>query len=400
VLAVAESDAGTGNTLRTFYIASNGCIRRRLEAQRVVDFMLANGYSQVSDGRNADYLLYFACAACSQDEEMAKRAIERMVERGGAESKLILGGCLIKTCHDYCHSLSQLRGVLLPGRLDEIETMVRGTTPMSSIPRPTRVTSVQHDEPGEKAEPLKNEIDGGLQAFRRTCETVVICQGCLSACSYCCIRFSTGRLESTPISEITGTCRELYKRGSKRFVLTGEDTGAYGIDLGTDLLQLVRAVSSIGPAVEIAINSMNPRWMCSKVDKIERLLQDTVSIRHVHIPIQSASDRMLAAMNRKYSVGGVRRLFDVFRSFGEDCQVHTHLIVGFPGETSQDLEDTIRFIREYSDIHYSAFPYSDRPGTASFECKQKTPSPMIWERLKKIRGVLAETNTLSPIEGA
>lgn len=379
----------------TFYVASNGCIRRKLEAQHVVNYMSENGHTQVFRVEEADYLLYFSCVACKLDEKKAVQAIGSMVKRSTADAKLILAGCLAQPVREYCRSLQGFHGVVPPRRLNDIDTMIPHVKiPLKSVPKPTRVTSVQRDDPDEKA-PSTVSSDGGLDAFKETCDAIVISEGCLSACSYCCIHFSTGRLKSRTIPEIVYCCRKLYEGGSNRFFLTGEDTGAYGIDLGTDLLQLVRALNSIGSGIEMAVNSMNPRWLCSKADRIKRLLQGTGIIKHVHIPMQSASDRLLTAMNRGYTNKDLRRLFNVFYSFGGDCRVHTHLMVGFPGETNQDIEDTIRFIREYSDVHYGVFPYSERLGTVSSQSENRTPSAVIRDRVSRIRNVLAENTARS-----
>jgi MiaB/RimO family radical SAM methylthiotransferase len=394
---------------QTFYVASNGCIRRMLEAQRVVDYMVENGYVQVSAIDEADYLFHFSCAACGPDEKKSRRMIENMAALSQPHARLILGGCFPQMYPNVCESSGKYLGAIPPRAVDKIDDFFPASnTPFCTIREPTKVTSLEYENPFRNSDTWavdrhKYELTHGvyprseddpaarLARFKEQSDIIVIARGCLSQCGYCCVRFSTGRLRSRPLTNIIERCRSLYERGQRRFFLTAEDTAAYGRDIGTGLFSLLEALHSIGPEMEVAINSMNPKWLVGEIALVESFFARNSMVKHAHIPVQSGSDGLLSSMNRGYTVKQLIRLFDAITSSRNRCQVHTHLIIGYPGESEEDVQQTIAFMRRYRKVSYTIFPYSERPGTTASKSSHEVPSKLLWKRMKRVSQALERT---------
>jgi threonylcarbamoyladenosine tRNA methylthiotransferase MtaB len=222
----------------------------------------------------------------------------------------------------------------------------------------------------------------------RTAYTLRVQTGCDETCAYCIIPSTRGRGRSRPpafvLSEITRVCGA----GFREIALTGVHLGSYGRDLPepTSLLRLLRAIDAEAPEdVRVRVSSLEP-MDCSE-DVVDVVAASRRFAPHFHLPLQHASDRMLVAMRRPYTIAYYRRLVDRIRARIPHASIGSDVIVGFPGETAADFGELEQYLRESPLTHVHVFPYSDRPGTDATAMGNKVHGSLVRERAARLRQV-------------
>ncbi|MDP2948205.1 MAG: tRNA (N(6)-L-threonylcarbamoyladenosine(37)-C(2))-methylthiotransferase MtaB [Chloroflexota bacterium] len=219
----------------------------------------------------------------------------------------------------------------------------------------------------------------------RTRAFVKIQEGCNEVCAFCIVPRTRGRERSVPVADVVAQVRARHQEGAKEVVLTGTQLGNYGHDLGlTDGPRYLLAALLAHPDLS------GPRLRLSSLqaqdinEDLLRLWQDRRLCRHFHLPLQSGSDRILAAMRRRYSVDQYRRALALIREHVPDVAVTTDVIVGFPGESEDDFQRTYHLCQELGFAAVHVFPYSRRPGTAASLLKEQVPAAIKRQRLERM----------------
>jgi MiaB/RimO family radical SAM methylthiotransferase len=212
----------------------------------------------------------------------------------------------------------------------------------------------------------------------------VLGEGCLSNCSYCAIKKAKGALESKPLMEIVEDFKQGLAQGHKRFILTADDTGAYGQDIKTDLPTLIEKLLEVKGDYKLNIYHLEPNWLIKYFDYFLKVF-DTDKIDVIFAPMQSGSNRILKAMRRPYTAEDYITCIKALREKLPSLKIWNQFIVGFPGETDDDHADSIKVLDQVSFNVVQAFEYSDRPGTAASKMENKTPPDVMKKRLKQIR---------------
>ena len=233
-------------------------------------------------------------------------------------------------------------------------------------------------------EPDANGFENmSITRFDRTRAYVKIEDGCESRCTYCIIPSARGKIRSKPLADVINEVRALTAAGCREVVLTGIETASYGRDLnGVDLADLLEAVDSIEGIGRVRLGSLDPSLMKqSFVDRIAKLCS---LAPHFHLSMQSGSDNILALMKRKYNtkmaLDGIERL----RRAIPDVQFTTDMIVGFPNETEEDFEASVRFAEAAGFLMIHVFPYSKRRGTPAAEMKGQIPEETKHTRVARL----------------
>jgi threonylcarbamoyladenosine tRNA methylthiotransferase MtaB len=187
--------------------------------------------------------------------------------------------------------------------------------------------------------------------------------GCVNFCSYCIIPYTRGRLRSLPIEAAVEETKKLHDQGYKEIVLTGIEVASYGFDLPgkPNLADIICAVAQAAPGMRIRLGSLEPTVITE--DFCRRLAETGRMCRHFHLSLQSGCDKTLKAMNRKYDTARFYQSVELLRRYFPGCALTSDLITGFPGETEEDHQETLAFIRKCSFEDMHIFPYSRRPGT-------------------------------------
>ncbi|MDD5111169.1 MAG: tRNA (N(6)-L-threonylcarbamoyladenosine(37)-C(2))-methylthiotransferase [Candidatus Altiarchaeota archaeon] len=214
-------------------------------------------------------------------------------------------------------------------------------------------------------------------------EIIPIAEGCLGQCAYCITRSARGKLRSYPMDEIVRQAREAADKGVKEIWLTAQDTGAYGLDVGTNLPKLITAVAAVPGDFMIRVGMTNPNHVLTFMDELIESYKNPKVYRFLHLPVQSGSDKVLKQMGRRYNADDFRRIADGFRKNLEGITISTDIIAGYPAESEDDLKATIKLIKETKPDIINISRYWARPGTPAAKIKQH-PGSVIKQRSGRI----------------
>lgn len=392
---------------KTFFITNNGCIRRKIDAQHIVDFLLQNGFKKIDKPEDADLLFFVSCAADNVAEEVAINAIYDLAKKRKKHVRIYVIGCLSKINPDALNKIKETVFFIGPNEMNNLDSHFPNLEfSFKGIPEPYRISKEIFNQEGLifdrkdiRKEFLINPFnenkfnlnqEAKYEEFKSRSNIIRIAKGCLSSCRYCCIHQATGKLISRSLNSIFEQFKNILLDGSRHFTLTAEDSGAYGLDIGTNFPKLLNGIAEIDNNIELAVNAFNPRWIIPVLDELDKVINDTHILRHIVAPLQSGSDYVLSKMGRGHSIADGIRFFEMFEKYKDEIQVYTHLIVGFPGERPSDVDDTIRFINKFPNIHYYVYPYNDRPGTISSKLTNKLSNIEILNRYKLVTEVKME----------
>jgi ribosomal protein S12 methylthiotransferase len=219
-----------------------------------------------------------------------------------------------------------------------------------------------------------------------------IAEGCNRHCTYCIIPKLRGKQRSRPLENIVSEARSLIASGVKELILIAQDTTNYGKDLATaiDLSRLLEKIADISPDVWVRFLYGHPNSLNDTIIKTVMTLPNVCS--YFDIPVQHVSESVLKRMFRSYTTDDLYKLFDKIRSIDPDAVLRTTLIVGFPGETSQDFEQLLAFIKNIRFDHLGAFIYSDSADLPSHQLSGHVPNKTANERYDRLMSVQAEVS--------
>jgi tRNA A37 methylthiotransferase MiaB len=210
-----------------------------------------------------------------------------------------------------------------------------------------------------------------------------VCWGCVdNHCTYCSIWRAVGRLRSKPLEICLAEFRAALKKGYKKIILVGENVGAYGIDINSTLSQLLSAFVSLDGQYEIQLECLNAVWIIKYIDELATIMR-TGRIKIVDCTIQSGSSRILKLMNRNYDRDLLRESLRRLREAWPSLRLHTHIMVGFPSETEQELEETLSIIKEFKFSLVQVFPFTQNDNLPREYLQWLIPPDFIMARMEK-----------------
>ncbi len=320
------------------HLAFIGCRLNQAEIDQMARQFTARGYTLADGDHNADLVVINTCAVTNEAERKSRQAIRR-AGREHPEAEIVVTGCYAHLSPDEMARLPNVSHVF-----DNEEKF--------------RLVAVIAGEAADGIAPLPPGTLGHTRAFVKAQD------GCDNHCTYCVTRIARGSGESRPAEAITGEIRRLADAGYNEVVLTGVNLGSYGRDWGQDrgLESLVRAILAETPIKRLRLSSLEP-WEIDPA--FFELWADRRLCPHLHLPLQSGSDATLRRMGRHYTIEAYKALIEAARRNIPDVSITSDVIVGFPGETDEEFEETVRTVEaiEFSRLH--VFPYSERDGTAA-----------------------------------
>ncbi len=374
------------------HIKTYGCQMNERDSEAVAAMLRARGYRIVESEDDCDVLLLNTCSVRDAAEQKAIGKAGYCASRKRRDPDFILGilGCM-----------AQNRGASLLDRLPDVDLIV-GTQKFHRVPdyldnlRAAREAGVPVGEAivdtaaeADSQNTIRDHLDG---PERQVCAYVSIQQGCDMDCSFCIVPTTRGDERSRPMDDIVRECGELAQRGAREVTLLGQIVTSYGRrDYAhgggvTPFVQLLERVHAVPGIERIRFTSPHPRGFRQDLaDAFARLpkLGD-----HVHLPVQSGSNRILREMNRPYTRERYLEIVRMLRSARPEMAFSTDIIVGFPGETDADFEDTRSLCEEVDyDMAY-VFKYSVRTGTPAATMAGQVPDPVREERNRVLLEVL------------
>ncbi|MDR0852281.1 MAG: MiaB/RimO family radical SAM methylthiotransferase, partial [Clostridiales Family XIII bacterium] len=229
------------------------------------------------------------------------------------------------------------------------------------------------------------EMDSRTRAY------IKIEDGCDRYCSFCVIPYARGPVRSRPMDEILAEAQALIANGYKEIILTGVNAALYGQDSVYDIIDIVNSISGIKGDFRIRLGSLEPTVI--DADYAKRLIKCEKLCNHLHLSLQSGSDRILKAMRRRYTMADYYGIIDVLRDHDPDYSVTTDMIVGFPGESEDDFQDSLKAVERAGFSRVHVFKYSKRKNTAAAEMPDQIPETEKTRRAK----LLAEAGEKSAV---
>ncbi|NXE09760.1 CDKAL methylthiotransferase, partial [Lophotis ruficrista] len=215
-------------------------------------------------------------------------------------------------------------------------------------------------------------------------EIISVNTGCLNACTYCKTKHARGDLASYPIEELVDRAKQSFQEGVCEIWLTSEDTGAYGRDIGTDLPTLLwKLVEAIPEGAMLRLGMTNPPYILEHLEEMAKILNHPRVYAFLHIPVQSASDSVLMDMKREYCVADFKQVVDFLKEKVPGITIATDIICGFPGETDEDFQETMKLVEQYRFPSLFINQFYPRPGTPAAKMHQ-VPAAVKKQRTKDL----------------
>jgi len=352
------------------FVEAYGCSASFADSEMISGLILNGGHTLVDNSSESDLNVV---VTCSVKDATANKMIHRI--KSLKSRPLVVAGCFPKAEQSTVERFTENASLLGPNSLGKTLQVIDSTLN------------------GRKQIALEDSdlSKVGLPKVRLNpvVGIVEIASGCMSECTFCQTKLSKGDLSSYRLGDIVRQVQTEIKEGCKEVWLTSTDNGCYGFDIGTDLPSLVNAVTEIPDDFMIRVGMMNPMYMPRiKKDLIESFDNDKV-FKFLHIPVQSGSDKVLHDMKRGHTAGTFREIVKkVKERFGE-FTISTDVIVGFPSETEEDFQRTVKLLDETRPDVVNLSKYSARPGTDAAELEQidvaevKRRSKIIFEQINK-----------------
>lgn len=362
---------------RTACITSTGCISNLLDGTTYEQLLGRAGYEMVTDLERADLILINSCAFNLLKEEESVGILRQAQQHGRPGARIVVCGCMPGINRER---LNQLHSGVTFGPRDPSALLemlqIPATEPLADdgpisfyqyapLKRLIyRAKNVVEDVPGLRDLGLVRRLLSPLFIYRRGLFCLRIENGCAGTCSYCAIRFAKGRTRSRPMAAIQAEWQRALAEGHQEFVLVGDEITSYGSDLGDGLtvLDVMEPMLRSDRVRRLYLESFEPSFMIARFEELATALA-TGKIPVFCSSAQSGSDRVLAKMRRLYQVEEYRRCMKEIRRRFPWIYLRSEIIVGFPGETAEDLDATLRLIQDLNLDFVDVYVYEDRPNT-------------------------------------
>ena len=362
----------------TFYVEVWGCQMNVYDGGRIRDLLSAAGYAQASSPKDADIVVLVTCAVRAKAEDKVFNQIAAWQHTGEITKNTIvaLGGCVG----------SELAEKILD--LNKSVNIIFGPRTIHRLPQMISQFAATHkpvvDVTAEAIDKFDYMPESGLvgpSAF------VTIMEGCSNKCTYCIVPYTRGEEQSRPVQDILDECVNHISNGVKEIHLLGQNVNSYhGLNNDGSICHfssLLYEVAAIPGVERIRFTTSNP--MDFTDDIIEAIKNLDVISDQIHVPIQAGSDRILQAMHRRYTAKQYIELVKKIRAARPSVHISSDFIVGFPGETDEDFEQTMKVVDEVRFDQSFSFVYSKRPGTPAATLEDPTPKEVKMERLYRLQ---------------
>jgi tRNA-2-methylthio-N6-dimethylallyladenosine synthase len=361
---------------KTFRIKSFGCQMNAYDGDRMAELLEAQGLAEAGASAEADLVVLNTCHIRERAAEKVYSEIGRLRREDGSRPMIAVAGCV-----------AQAEGAEIPRRAPSVDIVVG---PQAYHRLPDMVAAAARGErPLDTEMPLESKF-GALPARRRPPPSafLTVQEGCDKFCTYCVVPYTRGAEVSRPWQAILGEARALVDAGAREIILLGQNVNAWRDSDGRGLDDLIRALDRLPGLARVRYTTSHPNDMTEGLIQAHGQVESLMP--YLHLPVQSGSGRVLKAMNRSHSADSYLRLIDRFRAVRPDIAVSGDFIVGFPGETEADFEETLRLVSQVNYAQAYSFKYSPRPGTPAAAMEGQVPPQVMDERLQRLQALLNE----------
>ena len=364
---------------RKLYIKTFGCQMNEYDSDKMADVLrVSQGVEPTSDPAEADIILFNTCSVREKAQEKVFHDLGRVkhLKRERPGVLIGVGGCV-----------ASQEGAAIVARAPYVD-LVFGPQTLHRLPAMIAARQESGKPQVDISFPEVEKFDSlpaarveGPSAF------VSIMEGCSKYCTFCVVPYTRGEEVSRPFDDVLTEVAELAQQGVKEVTLLGQNVNAYrgatdGAD-AADFAMLLEYVSEIPGIERIRYTTSHPREFTQRLIESYARLRKVVS--HVHLPVQSGSDRVLAAMKRGYTVLEYKSIVRRLRAARPDISISSDFIIGFPGETEADFQATLKLVEDVAFDSSFSFVYSPRPGTPAAELADDTAAPVKLARLQTLQ---------------
>jgi threonylcarbamoyladenosine tRNA methylthiotransferase MtaB len=373
-----------------YAIVTFGCRVNQADSLGFEEELLAAGAVAASP-QEADLVVVNSCSVTATADQGTRQTVRR-IARDNPNARIVVTGCYATRRPDEVAALPNVERVVLNDdkpRLIQLLRRPEGTAESAKTTEKILASafSAVSAVPSSGDGPCGATIEPGVAG--RTAFTLRVQTGCAEPCSYCIIPTTRGTPRSVGVDEVLREVERVVAAGFKEIALTGVHLGSYGRDLKpvSSLIELLRGLEGSATAlagrVLFRISSLEP-MDCSR-EIVDLVAASERFAPHFHLPLQHASNRVLAAMRRPYTIEYYAALVDNIRAKVPGASIGSDIIAGFPGETDEDFDHLVAYLEGSPLTHLHVFPYSDRPGTAASAMSAKVHGVVIRERGRRLR---------------
>lgn len=374
---------------RKLHIKSYGCQMNVYDAQRMVDTLAPEGFVETADVDDADLVILNTCHIREKASEKVYselgrlRVVKEEAARNGRQVSIAVAGCV-----------AQAEGQEIIRRAPAVDVVV-GPQSYHHLPQ-LLAHAKRHGRALETEFPVEDKFGflpppkpAAIRA-RGISSFVTVQEGCDKFCTFCVVPYTRGAEVSRPVTKIVDDVRRLTESGVREITLIGQNVNAYHGEgpqgqiwsLGKLLVHL----AALPGIARLRYSTSHPRDVDQELIEAHRDLPSLMPF--VHLPVQSGSDRILAAMNRKHTAEDYRRVIDRFRAVRQDIAFSSDFIVGFPGETEEDFAATLALVTQIGYAGAYSFKYSPRPGTPAADLQETVSTAEMDERLVRLQELI------------
>ncbi|MEY4671249.1 MAG: tRNA ((37)-C2)-methylthiotransferase MiaB [Pseudomonadota bacterium] len=359
---------------RTYRVKSFGCQMNVYDGERMAELLGEQGIVPAPEGEEADLVVLNTCHIREKAAEKVYSDIGRLRREDGTSPLIAVAGCV-----------AQAEGEEIMKRAPAV-SMVVGPQAYHRLPGMIAEAvegrrAVDTDMPAEtKFDALPARRKVGPSAF------LTVQEGCDKFCTYCVVPYTRGAEVSRPFADLVNEAKRLVDAGARELTLLGQNVNAWRDESNRGLEKLIEALAVIPGLARIRYTTSHPNDMTDGLIAAHRDVPQLMPF--LHLPVQAGNDRVLKAMNRSHTAESYLRVLDQVRAARPDIALSGDFIVGFPGETDAEFEDTLRLVERVGYAQCFSFKYSPRPGTPAATMADQIPAAVMDERLQRLQAAL------------
>ena len=384
---------------KTVYITTTWtCVRRKLDAQRFADYFVQNGYTIVNNPNQASIIILVTCSDTNSRTEEALKEVHRLMNFSG---QLIVTGCLPGIDKERLAEIYHGKTVITKEieKIDEIFPEhkykfqeipdaaqiwenIDETNPLHTLKmwmgKSRLITAINSfiEKKIRRSSIWDNPVLSWYATSVENPYFIRVSTGCLGKCAYCAINKAIGKMKSKPPEVLLTEFRSGLAEGYHNFIIEADDLGCYGVDIGTNLPELINKMISIPGDYHLDLHFIHPHWVIKYLDELEKILY-TGKVDRIGSSIQSGNPRILALMNRYSDIEKIQEAFSRLKKAYPPLFLETEIIVGFPSETFEEFLDSLRVIEQVRFGWGCLYPFSCKTGTEAENINPKVP----WEEI-------------------
>jgi threonylcarbamoyladenosine tRNA methylthiotransferase CDKAL1 len=360
------------------FIKTYGCSANIADSETLAGCLSASGFSLSGSEENAEVIIFNSCAVKNPTENRIIYELKRVPRT----KKVVVTGCLPLISMDRLFRETRFDAVVGPAAGKEIVDVVQRVLTGETVTQLEGALTAmpQLDLPRIPSNPLVS--------------IVPVNYGCLGSCTFCCVVHARGHLRSYSTKEVVERVRNDIGSGAKEVWITSQDTACYGRDIDTNLAELLKAIVAINGNFKIRVGMMTPNLIEPFLDDLISAFRNSKVFKFIHLPVQTGDNQILRIMKRFYSMEQFRQIVATFRKAFPEITLSTDVIVGFPGESVEAFENTLKLLNEVTPDIVNVSKFFARPKTAAWKLRTEAVDPEEIKRRSSKTAVLVKQISL------